>query len=245
MSKEKKQSNTKKITRSQRRAQQKHQKQMQNLGLMTIGVVTIIVALIIAANTQVSTTSEIVPALPRDHPMADGNAMGDPNAPVVMVNFSDYQCSYCRNFFLYTEPYIIENYIATGKVYFIFRPFVIYSGGDSGRAAQASYCAGDQGKFWEMHDIIYSNFSASNSGGYSTDRLITMAELINLDVEKFKDCLKGDVYANRIEEDRTVAIEKGASGTPTFFINDQIIVGNEAIAKFIQTIDSELAKAGE
>jgi protein-disulfide isomerase len=245
MRKSQKQSTTKKLTRSQRRTQQKRQKQMQNIGLMTIGLVTIVVALIVATNTKVSSAPEIIPAPARDHPMAEGNAMGDPNAPVVMIDFSDYQCSHCQNFYEETELYIIENYVATGKVKFVFRSFGDSFAGDSGRAAQASYCAGDQGKFWDMHDIIYSNFSGSDNGGYSVNRLIAMAEMINLDVEEFTDCLKDKVYADRVDEDRVEADEKGITGTPTFFINDQIVIGNKPISTFIQIIDTELAKVEE
>lgn len=245
MKKSQKRSSAKKLTRSQRRTQQKRKKQIQNIGLMTIGLVTIVVALIIATNTKVSSAPEIIPAPPREHPMVEGNAMGDPNAPVVMIDFSDYQCSHCQNFYQGTELFIIENYIATGKVKFVFRSFGDSFAGDSGRAAQASYCAGDQEKFWEMHDIIYSNFSGSDNGGYSVNRLITMAEMINIDVEEFTDCLKDKVYADRVDEDRVEAVEMGIIGTPTFFINEQMIDGNQPLEIFIQTIEAELAKVEE
>jgi protein-disulfide isomerase len=171
--------------------------------------------------------------------------MGDPNAPVVIEDFSDFQCSHCRDFFQTTEAYIIENYIATGKVYFIYHSFGS-SEGDSGRAAKAAYCAGDQNMFWEMHDIIYTNFSGANSGGYSNNRLIEMAEMIELeDIEIFEDCLKADKYDDKVVDDAKLGNDRGVTGTPTFFINDQIITGNEPLENFKRVIDAELAKVGE
>jgi protein-disulfide isomerase len=245
MSNGKKQSGTKRITRSQRRAQQRRQKQMQSLGLMIVGAVVVVAALIIATNAPTPASEEIVLAPPRDHPMANENTMGDPNAPVVMEDFSDFQCGHCRNFYRDNEPYIIENYIATGKVYFIYRSWGDSPAGDSGRAAEAAYCAGDQDKFWDMHDIIYANFSGGDSGGYSTKRLVAMAEAIDLDVDEFESCLKGNKYEDRVDEDFALATEKGVTGTPTFFINDQVISGNESLNTFTQVIDEELAIAGE
>lgn len=241
----KKYSGTKRITRSQRRAQQRRQKQMQSLGLMVVGAVVVVAALIIATNAPTTTSDEIVLAPPRDHPMTNENTMGDPNAPVVMEDFSDFQCGHCRNFYRDNEPYIIENYIATGKVYFIYRSYGDSRAGDSGRAAEAAYCAGDQDMFWDMHDILYANFSGGDSGGYSTNRLIDMAEAIGLDVDVFEDCLKGNKYEDRVDEDLALARERNVTGTPTFFINDQVIPGNESKTKFIQVIEEELAKAGE
>jgi protein-disulfide isomerase len=245
MSNGKKQPGAKKITRAQRRAQQRRQKQIQSMGLMAIGAVVVVVAIIFATNTQTVTGPEIILAPARDHPLAAANTMGDPNAPVIFEDFSDFQCSHCRNFYRDSEQYIIDNYIATGKVYFIYRSRGNSAGGESGRAAEAAYCAGDQNKFWEMHDIIYTNFSAGESGGYSTNRLISMAEAIGLDVDVFEDCLKGDNYGDQVADDRKLADEKGVTGTPFFFINDQFIEGNAGLESFIQVIDAELAESGE
>ena len=240
MSREEKQSEISSRDRSQLRLQQRRQKKMQGLSLTVIGAIVIVAALIIAVSG-----SNIIPAHSRDHPMAEGNMMGNPNAPVVMVDFSDFQCSHCRDFYRDTEPYIIENYIATGKVFFIYHSRGDTPGGDSGRAAQAAYCAGDQGKFWDMHDIIFTNFSATDNGGYSINRLTSMAKEIDLDVNIFEECLNGNKYSNQVDEDSALANEKGVTGTPTFFINDQVIPGNASLDTFIQTIESELAKAGE
>jgi len=242
MSNGKKQANrksqTEKLARVRRRAKQRQRQQSQIIPLIIFGVIIIVVAFIIA-------TAPTSTALPRNHPSADGNAMGDPKAPVVIENFSDFQCSHCRNFYQTTEAYIIENYIATGKVYFIFHSFGDTPGGDSGRAARAAYCAGDQNKFWEMHDTIYDNFSATDNGGYSLNRLTAMAKKIKLDMDAFESCLNSDKYIEKVDSDAILGIDKGVTGTPTFFINDQIIVGNQSQDYFIQVIEAELAKVEE
>jgi protein-disulfide isomerase len=240
MNKGKKQSEIRSLARSRQRVQQRRQKQTQSLTIMVIGAVLVVVALIAAVSS-----SDINPAETRDHPMVDGNMMGNPDAPVEMVIFSDFQCSHCRDFYQDTESYIIDNYIATGKVLYVYHSRGDSPGGDSGRATQATYCAGDQGKFWDMHDIIFSNFSATDNGGYSIKRLSSMAKEINLDVGVFKDCLNNNKYAGRVDEDATQASDKGVTGTPTFFINGQEIEGNQPLDIFIQVIQSELAKAGE
>lgn len=236
---------TKKLTRAQRRAQQRRKKQLQSIITVAIGAVVIVVAFIIATNTATPTGAAIVLAPPRDHPMAEANTMGDPNAPVVIEIFSDFQCSHCRNFYQSSEAYIIENYIATGKAYFIYHSFGDSQGGDSGRAAEAAYCAGDQNKFWEMHDIIYYNFSHSDQGGYSTSRLNEMADMIGLDKNTFTACLKGDKYGEQVDNDARMGLDKGFTGTPGFTINDELIRGNAPLEDFIQVIEAELTKAEE
>ena len=240
---------SKKLTRSQRRAQQRRQKQIKNMGFIAVGAIIIVVALIIPGLSQTPTDEveipEIIVPTPREHPMDDDNTMGDPNAPVVIEEFSDFQCSHCRDFFRDTEPLIINEYIATGQVYFIYRSKGDSPGGDSGRAMEAAYCAGDENKFWEMHDIIYANFSAGDSGGYSAERLTAMAEAIGLDVNTFEDCLKDKKYRDRVAEDDSAAQEKGVQGTPSFFINVIFVEGNAPYDTFRTYIEAALSPQGD
>ena len=225
------------------------------MALIAVGAIIIVVALIIPGLSQTPTDDvelpeivefpEIIVPTPREHPMADDNTMGDPNALVVIEEFSDFQCSHCRNFFRDTEPLIINEYIATGQVYFIYRSWGDSPGGDSGRAMEAAYCAGDENKFWEMHDIIYANFSAGDSGGYSTVRLTAMGEAIGLDVNTFEDCLKDKKYRDRVAEDQSAAQEKGVQGTPSFFINDEFVEGNAPYDTFRTFIEAALSPQGD
>lgn len=242
-------SGSKKLTRSQRRAQQRRQKQLQSMGLIAVGAIIIVVALIIPGLSQTPTDEvelpEIILPVPREHPMADDNTMGDPNALVVIEEFSDFQCSHCRNFFRDTEQRIINEYIATGQVYFIYRSNGDFLGVESGRAIEAAYCAGDQNKFWEMHDIIFANYSTGNSGGYSAERLTAMADAIGLNIATFEDCVKDRKYKDRVEEDRSAAQEKGVEGTPAFFINDIFLEGNAPYNTFQANIEAALSPQGD
>ena len=111
---------------------------------------------------------------------------------------------------------------------------------DSSRSAQAAYCAGDQGKFFEMHDIMFENYGA----GYSVRRLEAMAEAIGLDVDQFSDCLKGEDYLEMVREDYFIAVEAGIRGTPSFVVNGVTIEGNDMVA--LQTeIERALLNASE
>jgi len=219
------------------------------MALIVVGAIIIVAALIFLDLSQTPTDEvevpEIIVPTPREHPMADDNTMGDPNALVVIEEFSDFQCSHCRNFFRDTEPLIINEYIATGQVYFIYRSRGDSPGGDSGRAMEAAYCAGDENKFWEMHDIIYANFSAGDSGGYSAERLTAMAEAIGLNVNSFEDCLKDKKYRDRVEEDQSAAQEKGVQGTPAFLINDEFVEGNAPYDTFRTYIEAALSPQGD
>lgn len=166
--------------------------------------------------------------------------MGDPNAPVVIEEFSDFQCPYCRQFALQTMPQIIDNYVATGKVYFVYRTLGDWLGPESQLAAEGAYCAGDQGKFWGYHDALFTNqgrisFSASN--------LLKLAQTMNLDMEEFTSCVKDFKYRERVKQDLQDGIEAGVRGTPSFRINGKLFVGSQSFSAFQQEIESALSTA--
>ena len=103
----------------------------------------------------------------KDYPLADGNQMGNPDALVKIVLYSDFQCVYCMNYWKETEPLIIENYIEMGQVYYEYRSFGDFLGPESATAAEAAYCAGDQGQFWRYHDILFLNWTGEGEGDFS------------------------------------------------------------------------------
>ena len=114
-------------------------------------------------------------ATPTSAPKVDIQAgdfpiMGDPNAKVTYVEFADFQCPFCKQFFSQTEPQIISDYVKTGKVKFVFRNFA-FLGPDSNTAAEGAYCANDQGKFWDYHNFLYSHQAAEGSGQFSLKNL--------------------------------------------------------------------------
>jgi protein-disulfide isomerase len=128
--------------------------------------------------------------------MVDRNTMGDPNAPVVIKEFSDFQCAFCRQFFLETEKPLLEQYVSTGKVYFIYRTLGSWLGPGSQYAAEAAYCAGDQDMFWEYHDALFNN---QGRMGFSPVNLIQLADDLGMDLNEFEACVKSYKYRDRVK----------------------------------------------
>lgn len=168
------------------------------------------------------------------------NVMGDPNAPVTIIEYGDYQCPYCRLFWEDTESKIIETYVKTGKVFLIYRSAGSFIGPESGAAAEASYCAGDQGKFWEYRDILYQNQTGENVGAYSTRNLLKFAESLGLNQSLFSDCLNSHKYADRVAQDATDMLADGVRATPSFLINGTLVEGAQPWDVFQQAIEAAL-----
>ena len=142
---------------------------------------------------------------------------GDPNAPITLVEFGDYQCHYCNVFFETIEGDIITNYVETGKVKIIFKDYNII-GSDSVNASHGAHCAKDQGMFWEYHDILYSNWTGENNGWASPENLILFAEKINLDMDKWVKCMDEKPHSKAILTSNEDAKKLQLTGTPAFFV---------------------------
>ena len=167
--------------------------------------------------------------------------LGDQNAPVIMIEYGDFQCPFCGKFFRETESVLRENYIKTGKIKFIYRDFA-FLGQESFWAANAARCAGEQGKFWEYHDYLYSNQRGENQGAFSKDNLKSFAAGLNLNKENFNACIDSDKYGEIVKKETKAGTDAGVQGTPANFINGKIYVGALPTATFTQIIDSELNK---
>jgi len=187
-----------------------------------IGVIAAIIVIGIIASYS-STPSETVNLdMGRTHgdvSTAMGSPiLGDPSAPITIVEFGDYQCSSCYNWFHKEKPAIYENYIATGKANLVFVDLAIL-GRDSLTAAQASYCAEDQGMYWEYHDLLYnSQESKIDNGWANSERLKAFAFSLGLDMDLFESCLDSGKYTKRVQYNVSVAKKHGARATPTFII---------------------------
>ena len=169
--------------------------------------------------------------------------LGNPNAPITIVEFGDYQCHQCHNWFVNTKPMIMRDYIETGKVNLVFVDFA-FLGKDSPKAAQATYCADDQNKYWEYHGTLYtSQESKIDNGWANTERLKAFAFSLNLDMELFNECLDSDKYSKRIQYNSQQARDNGVNGTPGFFIvgpdyNQKQIGGAQPFSVFKSVLDS-------
>ena len=169
--------------------------------------------------------------------------LGNPSAQVTIVEFGDYQCHQCYNWFHNTKPTVFQNYVDTGKVNFVFMDLA-FLGMDSPKAAQASYCAEDQGKYWEYHNQLYTaQESQIDNGWANSQRLKAFAFSLGLDMELFDSCLDSGKYTKRVQYNIAEAKKLGASGTPTFFIigpdgQQQKLVGAQPYSVFKQVLDS-------
>lgn len=170
----------------------------------------------------------------------DGPSKGSDKAPVTLIEFSDFQCSFCRKFWQTTLPLIEKKYIKTGKVKFVYRHFAI-QGKHSTAAAQAAECAGKQGKFWLYHDKLFA--SAGSSLAFTEGKLRGYAQELKLKSKDFNQCLQSAKYLKKVERETDVAASLGARGTPTFFLNGRMIVGAQPFEVFEAAIEKELKGA--
>ena len=172
--------------------------------------------------------------------------LGNPNAPVTLVEFGDYQCHFCNVFFHSTEDSILKNYIETGKVRMIFKDFNII-GPDSINASHGAHCANDQKLFWEYHDILYTNWTGENNGWASSENLAKFAQEIGLDMNEWTECMVGANHSQVILASNNDAKSLGLTGTPAFFIigpdgKTTKIFGAQPFEVFENIFEAELKK---
>ncbi len=148
----------------------------------------------------------------------DGRVLGDPNAPVLVVEWGDYQCPACLQFQQVFFPQLLKDYVATGKIRFEYRDFA-FIGDESKLAAEAALCAQDQGKFWEYHDALFANQRGENVGSFAAARLKRIAEVVGLDMGRFNSCLDSRQHQGEVEAMHQEAQSLGVNATPTFFVN--------------------------
>lgn len=165
----------------------------------------------------------------------DAPTKGLNNAPVTIIEFSDFQCSFCEKFYSQTLPLIEKNYINTGKVRFVYRDFPITFHQYAFKAAEAAKCAQEQGKFWEYHDLIFNNQDSLDNSSF-----IQFAKDLRLNEAGFNDCLDSGRMAPGVQKDINEGSKYGITGTPTFYINGIELIGAQPYSVFEQIIDREL-----
>jgi len=182
-----------------------------------------------------------------DITFAGNPMMGDPDAPLTIIEFSDFQCPFCSRFHEQTLPAIMENYIDTGKVNFVYRDLPLSFHPNANPASIAAECANEQGKFWEYHDVLFDKQSQWQSLGTEdfTTNAKQFASDIGLESASFESCLSSSETASKVSKDSRDAASYGATGTPTFFIGNEKngfvkIVGAQPFAAFEAEINSQL-----
>lgn len=230
--------------REKRRKSQQRQRILTIAGIVIAALILVAVLVWPSINNATAPVGAIATIVPNPRPNADGLNMGDPNAPVKIEEFADFQCPGCRIFFTTLEKTIEDTYVKTGKAYFTYVPLsfiddAVASSNESKHAAQAAYCASDQGKFWDYHDILFTNQSQTgeNVGGFSDKRLVAFAQTLGLDMSKFNSCFSSGKYAQKVQQAAAYGIEKKVQQTPSFLVNGQLVGPNELVS----TIDLAIA----
>ena len=166
--------------------------------------------------------------------------VGNPNAPITILEWGDFQCTFCYRFHESSLDIIQREYIETGIANLVFKDFPL-NGPDSVLAAEAAYCAEDQGKYWSYHDELYANWAGERTGWITDDSLNQFAITSDLDIEKFNSCLDDHKYRQRVLDLEQFGREIGIDATPSFLIfNDEKIIkirGNQPIDVFRKVID--------
>lgn len=166
----------------------------------------------------------------------DPMAMGEVDAPVVMVNYSEFQCPFCGKFARDTEPALIEEYVQDGTLRIEWRDFP-YLGPESTTAAHAGRAAAAQGRFWEFHDAMYADQLPPNSGQLDEDYLAGIAEDLGLDVEEFLTDMNSKAAQDAVQDDFAEGQAIGVTGTPAFIINGVPVIGAQPTQVFRDTIE--------
>ena len=165
--------------------------------------------------------------------------LGDANAKITIVEFGDYQCTYCHLFHENTKDALLQQYVNTGKVNFVFRDFPL-NGPDSVLAAEAAYCAGDQDKYWQYHDELYKNWAGEKTGWVNQKSLDKFATTVGLDLDKFDKCISDKKYDQKVTDNYNFGQKIGIDGTPSFIIfggkDITKIVGAQPISVFEQAL---------
>ncbi|MGQ9904842.1 MAG: DsbA family protein [Anaerolineae bacterium] len=167
------------------------------------------------------------------------NMIGNTDATVTIIEYSDYQCPYCLRFHTTIFPELAKQYIDTGKVKYSFKHFPFLTP-ESAIAAQAAECAADQGRFWDYHNYLYAERERTGRLVATKDQLTAFATTLNLDTETFRACLNEDRTLARVQQDAQEGQKVGVRGTPSFLINGKLIVGAQPLIAFQAAIDEAL-----
>ena len=144
--------------------------------------------------------------------------LGSVDAPLTLVEFGDYQCSFCKRHFDQTHDLIMKNYVETNKVKIVFKDLIVTPGKDSMYAAHAAHCAKDQGMFWKYHYMLYNNWEGESTGWITDDNLNKFAKNIDLDMNKFSKCMSENKWMELITASKIDANTLDITGTPSFFL---------------------------
>jgi len=212
--------------RAKRRKREQQQRLYILIGIIGAALLFILIIAIPYYRQATAPVEEFVRITPQSRPMEKGTSLGDPNAKVKVDVFEDFRCPGCKSYTERIEPLLIEEFVQNGKVLYTYRqhPFLDdnSSSKDSDHAASGSMCAAEQNRFWDYHNLLYTN-QTSESVQYNNKKLIAFAESLGLDTKAFSACLDENRYQNLIDEDLALGKEWNVTATPTIFVNGQVV----------------------
>ncbi len=175
-------------------------------------------------------------------PDEEAGVLGDPDAPVTIVEYSDYQCPYCRQYTLETMPQVVQTYVDAGLVRYVFRDFPLSIHPNARKAANAARCAGEQGRFWSMHERLFESQGewASQPQAQALEVFGRYAADLGLDADAFGECVATDRFAEQIAQDVQTGQQAGIGGTPSFVIDGKILRGAHPFSSFQQMVEAAL-----
>jgi protein-disulfide isomerase len=209
------------------------------LGVLTVALVAMLVYLL-KSNPSAPRAANQAPATVVDDGFR-GYTLGSDSAPVEVIEYGDFECPACAGFAVIQMPTIKEQLIATGKVHWRYRDYPLPMHPFSRLAAHAAQCAGEQGKFWEMHDQLFTNHSWAQTGKNPTGLFTGFARATGVDLARYDACMESGRYAARIEFSRQEGEQRQVNGTPTFYINGKMYMGRNNSDAFKAAIDSAAA----
>ncbi|GAB4404980.1 MAG: hypothetical protein OHK0052_27260 [Anaerolineales bacterium] len=233
--------------REQRRKEMKRRRTLAITG-MILGAVILLGALTAPFWTAaLRPVGDVITPAFTNIPQPNANSMGDPNAPIKITEFSDFQCPACKLFHDRTFAQLVKEYVETGQVYYTYRSMGLWIGQESVDAIEAAYCAGEQNKFWEYHEVLFANQGAENAGLLTQKRLLAFGEVVpGLEMQAFTECVKDNRFNDAINADRANGDAAQVKGTPSFLITapgkaPKLIGGAMSIADMKREIDAALA----
>jgi protein-disulfide isomerase len=220
--------------------------QNSSLGLksysLIIGVIALVVIAVAAwAILGPERSRSAQPQLIEPAEISLDKSIGPENAPVVVVEYGDFQCPYCQQFAAGPGRQIKQTYVDKGQVRFVFR-HLAFIGAESLWAAEASECANEQGRFWDYHDKLFEEQAGENTGAFSQENLKRFAAELELDTQQFTQCLDSDKYRAKVQQEIDEAERLGVRSTPTLFVNGRLIENGANYQVLQAAIEAALAE---
>jgi protein-disulfide isomerase len=207
------------------------------MGVIALAVIAVAAFAILSPNSNPSAQSQ--PALSTE--ISLDKSIGPEDAPVVVVEYADFQCPYCQQFAAGTGRQIKQNYVDSGQIRFVFR-HLAFIGPESLWAAEAAECANEQGRFWDYHDKLFEEQAGENVGAFSRENLKRFAAELGLDSQQFTQCLDSDKYRTKVQQEVAEAGRLGVHSTPSLFVNGQLIKNGSNYQVLQAAIEAALAR---